>query len=104
MMSPIDKYPNAPIHILNAIADYATNHTMHGHFVTACLENDLTEAVFRADSSSLAGLADIVRYIHWEIPHSSHGSREKVEAWLNKESDAATEPSTASFTYKYSRH
>ena len=84
-MSPRDKYPKAPVRILDAIADYATNHKMHGDFVTACLENDLAEAVFRADSNSLAGLADIVRYIHWEIPHNSHGSKENVSAWLRTE-------------------
>ena len=65
-MSPRDKYPKAPVRILDAIADYATNHKMHGGFVTACLENDLAEAVFRADSNS-------------------HGSKENVSAWLRTE-------------------
>ena len=78
------KYPKAPLHILEAIADYAANRTVHGQFVTAVLENDLAEAVFRADNNSLAGLADIVRYVHWEIPHNSHGSKTKVKAWLNE--------------------
>jgi hypothetical protein len=79
------KYPTAPIHILDAITDYANNHTPHGHFVTAVLENNLSEAIFRADSNSLAGLEDIVRFVYWEIPHSSHGSVEKVNAWLEAE-------------------
>jgi len=77
------KYPKAPLHILEAISDHASNRTTHGHFVTAVLENDLAEAVFRADKDSLRGLADIVRYVHWEIPHKSHGSKAKVTAWLN---------------------
>lgn len=64
--------------ILEAILEYAENGGPASHFVTAVLENDLTEAVFRADSKSLAGLADIVRFVHHEIPHSCHGSREKV--------------------------
>ena len=83
------KYPTAPIRILDAIMDHANNRIPHGHFVTAVLENNLTEAVFRADSNSLAGLADIVRFVYWEIPHSSHGSKEKVDAWLrgSKEED-----------------
>jgi hypothetical protein len=79
------KYPTAPIHILDAITDYANNHILHGHFVTAVLENNLSEAIFRADPNSLAGLKDIVLFIHWEIPHSSHGSVEKVNAWLEEE-------------------
>jgi len=84
-MSLKAKYPKAPLHILEAIADYAANRTVHGHFVSAVLENDLSEAVFRADKDSLRGLADIVRYVHWEIPNNSHGSRQKVTAWLNEE-------------------
>ena len=79
------KYPTAPIHILDAITDYANNHTPHSHFVTAVLENKLSEAIFRADPNSLAGLKDIVLFVHWEIPHSSHGSVEKVNAWLEEE-------------------
>jgi hypothetical protein len=49
------------------------------------LENNLTEAVFRADDKSLAGLKDIVFFVHWEIPHACHGSKEKVDAWLKKD-------------------
>jgi len=78
------KYPTAPIHILDAITDYADNHTPHGHFVTAVLENNLMEAIFRADPNSLAGLKDIVRFVYEEIPLSSHGSVKKVNAWLAK--------------------
>mgnify|MGYP003661526621 CR=1 FL=1 len=83
-MSQVEKYPTAPIHILDAIADYASNRTLHGYFVTAVLENNLSEAVFRADKDSLAGLADIVRYVHWEIPDNCHGSRKKVRAWVEE--------------------
>ena len=85
------KYPTAPIHILDAITDYANNHTPHGHFVTSVLENNLMEAIFHADPNSLAGLEDIVRFVHEEIPHSSHGSVEKVNAWLKTEESLAEE-------------
>ena len=79
------KWPKAPVRILEAIVDYADNRNPHGHFVTAVLENNLTEAVFRADDESLAGLKDIVFFVHWEIPHACHGSPENVTAWLKKE-------------------
>ena len=78
------KYPTAPIHILDAITDHVNNHIPNGHFVTAVLENNLMEAIFHADANSLAGLKDICRFIHWEIPSASHGSVEKVRAWLAK--------------------
>jgi len=75
------KYPDAPPLVLEAILDFSENGTPSGGFVTAVLENDLSGAFARADLASRAGLADIVRFIHWEIPHNSHGSREAVSAW-----------------------
>ena len=75
------KYPDAPVHILEAIAEYAENGTPAGGFVTAVLENDLAGAFGKADLASRAGLADIVRFVHWEIPHKAQGSREAVSAW-----------------------
>ena len=79
------RYPNAPVHILDAISRYANDHIAPGGFTRAVLENDLSQAIGRADENSLAGLQDIVRYVHWEIPGGCHGSREKVEAWLKRE-------------------
>ena len=42
------KYPLAPVHILDGIWDYAQNHREHGGFITAVLENNLSEAFGRA--------------------------------------------------------
>ena len=75
------RYPQAPVPILEAILEYAENGTPAGGFVTAVLENDLAGAFARADLGSRAGLADIVRFVHYEIPHKAHGSREAVSAW-----------------------
>ncbi len=79
------KYPLAPTHILAAIDRYAGQRCSVGGFTNAVLENNLSEAIGRADNQSQAGLVDIVRYVHWEIPGDCHGSREKVAAWLNQE-------------------
>ena len=76
------KYRMAPVHILNDIDDYARNHNPKGHFVTAVLENDLMAAFFHADSESMAGMRDILLYVHWEIPGSCHSSPKRVAAWL----------------------
>ncbi len=82
------KYATAPIHILNAIDDYVRTHTPRGNFVMAVLENNLTSAFFLADDESMAGLRDILLYVHWEIPGSCHGSEDKVRAWLAKRESA----------------
>ncbi len=79
------KYPLAPKHLLESIDNYAGLRYPVGGFLTAVLENNLSEAFGRADEASQAGLFDIVRYVRWEIPATSHGSREKVEAWLTQE-------------------
>ena len=82
MIDITTKYPTAPIRILEAISDYAENRTPRGGFVTAVLENNLSMAIHRADAESLKGLADIVRFVHWEIPSPCHGSKDIVGAWL----------------------
>ncbi len=76
-------YPSAPVHILDGIWRYTTDRTPPGSFVRAVLENDLSEAMGRADDMSLLGLFDIVRYVRWEIPSICHGSPERVQAWLD---------------------
>lgn len=73
---------------VESIKRYVEHRIPTGDFLRACLENDLSEAVGRADSTSLLNLGRIVHYIHWEIPGTCHGSREKVENWLKGEENA----------------
>ena len=81
----IEKYPKAPIHLLDAIHEYAENHTPVGDsFLTAVLANNLSEALGRADLASQRGIFDIVAYVRWEIPAECHGSPERVTAWLSR--------------------
>ncbi len=55
-----------------------------GGFLTALLENDLMEAVPRADSGSLAGLRELCQFVHGYTPRDCHGSREIVRAWRDQ--------------------
>jgi len=73
---------DAPVRILDAIWNYTEHHIPCGSFTTAVLENNLSEAIGRADSESQAALFEIVRYVRWEIPSVCHGSPEAVRAWL----------------------
>lgn len=53
-----------------------------GSFLRAVLENDLFEAVAKADQYNRHLLADICEYIYNYTPATCHGSPEKVAAWL----------------------
>ena len=53
-----------------------------GGFLTAVLQNDLSNAIGRADKVSLLWLPSIVRWIYNEAPSACWGSPEKVSAWI----------------------
>ena len=53
-----------------------------GSFLRAVLENDLTEALGRADAESLANLKEIHMYIYNHLPSDIWGSRSKVTLHL----------------------
>ena len=52
-----------------------------GGFLTALLSNDLDDAVFRADPTSLAALSELTRFVRHCTPPLCHGSRAAVKAW-----------------------
>lgn len=76
-----DSYDNIPKATIAAIRKHADDGYDVGHFVTAVLENNLKEAINRADDSNIKCLRDIVRYCYWEITSICWGSPEKVAAW-----------------------
>jgi hypothetical protein len=70
-------------------------HILHGrhvgHFLTACLSNDLRQAVGYGDDESLAGIRGIIQFLHNYAPSTSWGTPAKVEAWrARKGAGAAT--------------
>lgn len=52
-----------------------------GGFLTAVVENNLSEAVGQADSQNAPLLRDYVMYLYNECPSMCWGSREKVKLW-----------------------
>ena len=83
-------YNKIPPTVRDAIDRHVRDGTETGHFVEACLMNDLVRAFRRGDPESLAALSEIARYIWWEIPEPSWGSREKGETWRRaREADRA---------------
>lgn len=67
---------------LNGLDRYAQNRIPTGDFLRAVLENDLMQAMGRADESNRAAMFSICGYVYNELPSACHGSPEKVKAWL----------------------
>lgn len=67
---------------LEALERYRDHHIPTGSFLQAVLENNLLEAINRADPDSLQALPAICRFVHHQLPLLSHGSPAKVTAWI----------------------
>lgn len=72
--------PERPIrHDIRAALDrYAQEGMLLGDFLTAVVENNLMQALGRADSYNRATIHQICSYIYNELPSTCHGSPEKV--------------------------
>ena len=68
---------------LEGLRRYADHGIPPGDFLRAVLENNLMEAVGRADYENRLYLYEICDYIYNEMPFNCHGSPENVRAWLD---------------------
>jgi len=83
----IDMMPNpdrCPKNVVDSLRRYVVDRIPTGGFLQAVLENNLMEAVGRADHVNIQCLPDICCYVYNEIPDSCWGSPEAVTAWLEK--------------------
>jgi len=71
-----------PKHSMAALRRYVEEGIMPSHFLAAVLENNLSEAIARADNESLANLPAYTAYLYWEVTSPCHGSPEKVQEWI----------------------
>jgi len=55
-----------------------------GDFLTAVLENDLMEAMGRADEENRRDIFEICQFIHMDIPARCHGSPQQVYDWMKE--------------------
>jgi hypothetical protein len=55
-----------------------------GGFLTAVLENNLSEALGRADEQNLQTIFHIVAYVYNELPSECWGSPDKVFKWQRR--------------------
>ena len=73
-----------PTHMMVGLERYVEEHCPVGHFLTAVLENNLKEAVNRADDYNLNNLPVYVHYLYNEVDARCWGSPEKVKKWLEE--------------------
>ena len=72
-----------PEHMIGATLRYFNDHVEPGDFLRALLENDFIEACGRADEQNLAALPAWAALLYNVAPSNSHGSPERVKAWLD---------------------
>lgn len=65
---------------------YAVQKIETGSFLRSILENDLFEAIGRADMFNMRDKVfyDVCNYIYNELPETCWGSKEKVATWLGE--------------------
>jgi hypothetical protein len=68
--------------VTNTIDQYVETGDMSSDFLRSVLENNLKDALHKADAVNFENLPAIVNYCHWEIPSGCWGSKDKVQAWI----------------------
>jgi len=80
---------NVPAYMQQGLLDWINHGILPGSFLTAVLENNLMEAVGRADSTNSMRLKDYAQFLYNGAPADCHGSKEKVAAWARRFETAA---------------
>jgi hypothetical protein len=74
-------YERLPENVRGGMERYIEYGITPGGFLTAVLENDLADALGRADSNNLPRLQEILSWLHDEVPSVCWGSPAAVSAW-----------------------
>ena len=69
-------------HLEDSLDRYLNHGIMPGGFLTAVLENNLTETFARADSINSVLVRDIVQFMYNRLPIGAWGSAERVTEWV----------------------
>lgn len=77
-----------PEHIRESVLAYVNDGREPGGFLRAVMENDLVEAIRRADETNLALIPHIVAWMMTSIPAHAWGSRQNVERHLARKERA----------------
>ena len=80
-----------PERMQGAIVRYYERGLRPGHFLTAVIQNDLSEAVRRADEENVRLLKEYVMWFYNWAPHGSWGSIGNFVRWLEQDFDEPEE-------------
>lgn len=68
--------------MMDDIERYIDGRIKPGKFLTAVIQNNLSDAVGWADSINMNNLPAFASYFYNEAPSTCWGSQEKMDAWL----------------------
>lgn len=71
-----------PEHTVGGLARYIMHGVPPGDFLLAFLENDLMDALGRADDINRRAFFEIGSFLYSAAPRDCYRSRAKVEAWI----------------------
>lgn len=75
---------NLPASMFGGIERYLYHGIPPGHFLAAVLQNDLSEAVSRADAVNGALLCEYVKFLYNDVPANAWGSKDEYAAWIDR--------------------
>lgn len=71
-----------PDRMMPGIKRYIEEKVQPGDFLTAVIQNDLSEACAKADDENMRNLPAYMAYFYNQAPSACWGSKEKMKAWL----------------------
>lgn len=86
------KMNGVPAHLRGGLERYLLDGIRPGQFLSAVLENNLSDAFSYGDEESIAGLKGVVLFLYNHAPNTAWGSVWKVAKWkaLSTEERART--------------
>ena len=73
-----------PERMMGGITRYVEQGIPPGDFLTAIIENNLSEAVGRADDENIRNIPAYVAYFYNKTPSPCWGSRQAMKSWLEQ--------------------
>ncbi len=73
-----------PLHMHGALTRYYENKLPPGHFLEAVLNNDLKEAINRADDINRNRIHSYIAWLYNEVPSGSWGYENAVSDWIGE--------------------
>ena len=77
-------YTLLPSGLRRGVQEYIEHGRLPGGFLTAVIQNNLSESFGSADENNRRRLFDIVQFFYNEAPSACWGSKEAMVAWVKR--------------------